>query len=391
MLTPQIPRVLKYLLLGLLASYFALLIIQIWNSEKLQWDFYMYYHSAKAYAQGVNPYDTEALSQIAQLPPGLNFVYPPITLPIMRVFLALDYRSASHLFLLMKCILALGLLFLWTRVFLKEQFDPLFALFCLIGFNGALCIDLISGNISLVEQFLIWSGFYFFLRRKLFLFCGLILLAALFKVTPLFFLVLLWFAEGRKKYAYFASSLLLYSIIMIATYLTAPDLFMGFLHNSTSISEKRMHNPSTFSLINEFTGLLGGIVKMSLPGPAAIIASIVAGTAVLLLSLWERYSADKRDIFAIFLTCVVYALILPRFKEYSYVLLLLPAYFIILRIGKANAFGPLFVFFILSSIRSVNLPFIDPVFKIFWEHYPAILVFVTWGLYLYHIRWQLKQ
>ena len=93
---------------------------------------------------------------------------------------------------------------------------------------------------------------------------------------------------------------------------------------------------------------------------------------------------ENSRMLEVFLVCLVYALIHPRFKDYAYILLIVPAYFIIMnnRYTKTNPF----VFFLAILVYP---PFIVPgteiVFMFFWKYYPLVVAYVIWGMYLHEI------
>ena len=47
------------------------------DDSKLQWDFQTYYYASVAHDAGLNPYDTNNLSQLAHKTILLDYVYPP--------------------------------------------------------------------------------------------------------------------------------------------------------------------------------------------------------------------------------------------------------------------------------------------------------------------------
>jgi hypothetical protein len=387
-------KVLKRLVVGLLFLYCISLIVYISNhSDQLQWDFEVYYYAAKAYAAGLNPYDVKTVSEVAQTPRilhlNLKFVYLPVTLLFFRLFLLVDYNTAFHLFLVLKCILLIGLVYLWRKEFLKGEKDLLFYFFCLLAFNGAIYLDMRAGNISILEQFLIWVAFYFFLRRRVVLFCLFILVAAIFKVTPLLFLFLLWFSKERKKYIYAIGSFILFLAIQLMSYMTSPHLLVNFVHNACGLPDYGIKNPSTFTLVRHLLHLLSdktGIVmtpKIELAVFFAIIAVIIFVARRAYMALGSVRVKDKERI-VLFLACLVYALILPRFKDYSYILLIVPAYFILSRVNYLKVFPLLFIFTTLSS-RHIMLPGLGTIFGILWEYYPLIVAYCILTLYLYDI------
>ncbi|MBW2171701.1 MAG: hypothetical protein JRF69_06935 [Deltaproteobacteria bacterium] len=83
----------------------------------------------------------------------------------------------------------------------------------------------------------------------------------------------------------------------------------------------------------------------------------------------------------VFFACLTYALISPRFKDYSYILLILPTYYLFKRIGHKR-FYPyiliLFCFVIPGLTKEVNL------FSLI-GYYPLAMAYGVWTIYLYYI------
>jgi hypothetical protein len=84
----------------------------------------------------------------------------------------------------------------------------------------------------------------------------------------------------------------------------------------------------------------------------------------------------------VFLSCAAYALLMPRFKDYSYVLLLVPAYFALKK--TVGGLGRVFFFalMILSVPEYVNLPGLKEVFEQLWRFMPLWAAAAVWVLYL---------
>ena len=77
----------------LIFLYFVGIVINLSvHMKKYQWDFYACYQSTKAYEQGINPYDTNAVSAMAK-EPILAYVYPPIILFFFQVFTKSSFLS----------------------------------------------------------------------------------------------------------------------------------------------------------------------------------------------------------------------------------------------------------------------------------------------------------
>ena len=85
----------------------------------------------------------------------------------------------------------------------------------------------------------------------------------------------------------------------------------------------------------------------------------------------------------IMMACLTYALVMPRFKTYSFILLLPPAYYLLRRSTRLPAYGFLLAVLLLTvhPPLPVALPF-RPVLSHFWLYYPLVLAFLLWGLML---------
>ena len=142
-----------------------------------------------------------------------------------------EYKTAFHIFLIAKSILLVGLIYFWKREFLKQDGGILFYVFCLLAFNSTVFLDMIAGNINLVQQALLWLGFSFYIKGRYKLFCLFTLIAASFKMTPIFFLILMLLPEDKNKYKYFFGAGALFLSYLLIQYLIVPDLFTGFIKN----------------------------------------------------------------------------------------------------------------------------------------------------------------
>lgn len=372
-----------------LLAYFLTLVLHISaNIDSYQWDFRTHRQAGKIFSSGANPYDADILFPRART--RFLYTYPPATLFFYRLFSLTDYPTAFHVFLFIKCALLIGLVVFWKREFLKKDGDSLFFLFCLLAFNSAVFLDLIAGNINLVEQVLLWLAFSFYVRRRLKRFCAFVLAAAAFKMTPAFFLILLLLGDERGKYKYFLAACGIFLAYLAVQYIIVPDLFTGFIKNAlTVVGESGGVVPSTYKFISD---LVQGIAKISattVPAavPALITAALAAVTLYLTYRAWRQLKtrpAPEREMLTVFLICLVYALIHPRFKDYMYLLLLVPAYYLIKNIRFTRAAPFLFILFVLSGQRLL-LPVASSVMALVWDYYPLMVAYCAWGLYLHEI------
>lgn len=370
--------------------YFAYCIFHlIAFREKYHWDFQMQYHSARLMAEGKNPYDPEVTRKEIGTP--LWYAYPPLTLRFYRLFNLFNYDTACLVFFLIKIAITIFLLFFWSKYFLGERLEPDFLFFCILAFNAALYLDLRSGNINILEQGLLWLGFYFFLKNRLYPFCAFLLLASAFKLTPLFFLILLLTTNSRKKYWLFLSSVGTFLIYMLLQYLLWPDLFLAFLGAARgTLMEKRIIAPTTIGFILDAFDQLAKrqAIVINIEWQIALFVGIIALVLILSYKAYKKlikYNLEDTKKIILFGLCLVYALVNLRMKDYSYVLLLVPSYFILKTEGQARAYPFLYILSILTAAKNATLPGTGPMFLLIWEYYPLLLAYLIWVLYLREI------
>ncbi len=373
-----------------------------------QWDCGIQYASAQAFVNGQNPYDRhEGVSW--------EYVYTPESL-LRFAPMALFYQAAACAGkLYLKLGLLLALVVLWRRKFLAEEGDGWFYVFCLLAFNSTIYLDVRASNVSIEEQFLVWVGFYFFLRRNYTAFSGFIIAASLFKGLPALFLLVLWFADFETKgisdaderrfpqikektprssafirvlssmqARYFFGSLAALAAIHGVSFLLAPEFFLTFLSNA--LGHTGYASSSNFYFVKATFATLQTATGLAVPDAAQstvywVLAAGIAGAAVWGIAAARRF--DDSPKWRLFILCAAYALIIPNFGDYSYVVVIVPAFFILKR-TRLTAFLPLLI--LLSLSQSNRLPF--PTYLIYvWDHFPALAAYAVMGLYGYEVVW----
>ncbi|UCD77550.1 MAG: DUF2029 domain-containing protein [Desulfobacterales bacterium] len=383
------------LLTGLLLLYFISLLFHISaNFEQYQWDFRTHRQAGEIFISGGDPYDADTLFSEART--YLLYTYPPVTLLFYGLFALTEYKTAFHLFLFFKFILLLALVYFWQREFLHRKTDVMFYVFCLLAFNSAVYRDIIAGNINLVEQVMLWLAFFFYLRHRLLLFCVFILIAASFKMLPAFFLVMLLISGNEKKYRYFFGSCVSFLAYLLIQYIVVPDMFTEFVINASQVVRERGEvAPSTYSFIRDVFRLLAGNFGLNAPKSIQVFAVVIAAAAVIFFSgkafvRLRSVEPEAKEKIALFLVCLVYGLIHPRFKDYAYMLLLVPTYHIIVNARHAKAMPFILILCLITSPEFV-LPGTVSFFQVFWKFYPLMVAYSIWGVYLYEIFAMAKQ
>lgn len=374
---------------GLVIIYFVYCVYFLYtNRFKHQWDFQMQYSAAHIFSEGKNPYDAETMKAYAGN--TLWYAYPPATLLFYRLFTFMPYDTAYGVYLLLKAAAIVGLVWLWQRKFIGAGFNGWFYLLCMLAFNGAIFLDMRSGNINMFEELMLWLGFYFFLEGRLIMFCLFILLAGSFKMTPAVFLVLLLFTGNKKKLVYLAGSCVVFACYLLIQFAISPDFFSRFVAGATNtLTERGVIAPSTLSMTADLLDLSGKSVGINVPPLICYIIDFIVAATVLFLSVRAyfvlvRQKAEDRDKIVIFTACLVYAIIHPRMKDYAYVLLIAPSFYIICRAGFSKMFPFLLALSILSTVH-ITLPGLVNIYAITWAYWPLLIAYLMWGLSIFEI------
>jgi hypothetical protein len=382
-------KLLSGILTGLLLLYFISLLLHISaNFGQYQWDFRTHRQAGEIFISGGDPYDADIL--FSQSRTYLLYTYPPASLIVYGLFALTEYKTAFHLFLFVKVILLLALVYFWQREFLNRKMDALFYLFCLLAFNSAVYRDIIAGNINLVEQVMLWLAFFFYLKHRLMPFCVFILVAASFKMLPAFFLMMLLISDNKKKYRYFFGSCLAFLAYLLIQYIVVPDMFTEFVRNASQVVRERGEvTPSTYTFIRDVSRILAGNFGLNVPNFIQLFAAFISAAAVIFVSgkafvRLRSFEPEAREKIALFLVCLVYGLIHPRFKDYAYMLLVVPAYYIIVNARYAKAMPFILILCVITSPEFV-LPGTVSLFQVFWKFYPLMIAYCIWGIYMYEI------
>lgn len=360
--------------------------------HEVQWDFRIYYHAAKAHLAGRDPYDAGTVAHFARRRVLGGYAYPPATLVFFKPFTLVGYDLARQLFFGLKTLLVIGLVVLWRTRFSDARAALVLYLACLFAFNNTIYLDLRAGNISLVEQALLWPAFYCFTRQKLVPFCVLVLLASAFKQVPILFLGLLLVEPDRKRVALLFASLAAYAAYALVSRAAEPELFLAFLENAAKTNtESKILNPSSFAFSNDLVGLLfgggGEPVNPALgKGLYASIVLVVLGLTGWAMRRLRRVEAPQRYTLYVFLACFAYALCVPRFKDYSFVLLVAPAAHIVYTYASQVSARPLVLVLLCLPLINIPMPGLQSLALIVPDYYPLLVAALLWVLYLCYAR-----
>jgi hypothetical protein len=342
-----------------------------------QWDFDAYYSALKVWNAGGNPWE---MSEVVKAAQGAvhHFIYPHHTFAFFHLFAFEDICRAKNAYLEARLACVAALMLLWTYGFVRAGARGWFLAFAALGYNAAICRDLVVGNVSLFEQVLIWFGLFSLLRGWLGPFCLLIILASQFKVLPVCLLALVLVTGGRKKWAYLLGSMAACGLIAAGVYLSNPWAARTFAHLAWLVGTMEPGgtiHPCSLALFREAadallrsSDILGGIQ----PRQAAGAAYVVFGLAVLGAYVWAvRRGMEVGK--ALFVGVLTYVLLAPRMKDYSYIIALVPTFELIReQMSKPGSIKWL----VAGAVVLLAMPGLE----LLWQYRPLMLAGWAWAV-----------
>ena len=327
----------RWLRRGLLAlpvaALAALDIITIWFLwTKWQFlDFRSYYRAAGFLNDHSSPY-----TRLVHVPP---FVYTPLSLMFLKCFTVYLEFHAHRQWLLVKCLAGILLVITLHRHFRIRLGLSDWLLIC-GGFTFTVMQDLIHGNVSLIEQLLLWAGFAAMLHRRYVLFGLCLVAAAQFKLTIIMLLPCVFLIDGdrderRRQWMALTAGLGMFAGGLAANFLIWPRWPQEVRANLAAIDYDGATSDPAFRafVVDAVHGVSRGA---SWGMPAATVLYVLLAGGILAGSGWALWTRHRREgkldtLLGVMFACVVYALILPRLKSYSYILVIPPAMFLLSR------------------------------------------------------------
>ncbi|MHC5065346.1 MAG: glycosyltransferase family 87 protein [Planctomycetota bacterium] len=369
---------------AILLLLFSYLGREVWlQSGETLWDFQTYYAAAQAHQEGLNPYDLGLLSEVFGREIKHPYTYPPATLYCFRPFLWMGFETACLVFVGLK-VLAFGfLLVIWGRLLAKPGLGLALLVLLPLAYSGAALVDLRAGNISVFEQVLVWLGFASLMRGRLMPFVACILLVASFKLLPIAFLVfLLGQDRGRQSGAIARTAMLV--VIALALHLIFSGGYLETYAAAIGLRDERGSiNPSSFAFWGSVLHFLAGDEFASASSWLRwllYLLGVVLVTALTWRKIARRLQGDPLTAFILF--SLGYALVMPRFKDYSYLLLVPAAALLVTSRASILRASLLVLVFCLPThdlhwVRSEGL-------RGFLSYFP---LYCAAGLWFYYLTW----
>ncbi len=373
-------------------GYVALLLLYLLASPRhFQHDFFIQYDAAMAYSKGMDPYTLQDLAQFTNHPRDVPFTYPPITLYFYKLFIPLSHVPAYYVWLTIKLAALAGLIFIWNKYVLPLRDDPLTILYFILAFNGALFVDMWTGNLTILEQLAFWLGFVYLLRGRVWPFCVLIILASQVKLTPVCMLGLLLVIEARPKWLAFFAGLAGFFAVFATNFLIFGAYAKRFyLSASLNLMEHGINSPSTLAV---YYDVLAVLRRKGIQPPVGTAEMMFAVTAIAVVATalwtWSQYhkgasASDPR--LPAFLICLVYILVMPRFKNYMFIYALMPALYALRSSGRKFLAPVLAVLIVLPNANSY-VPIVGIAADFFNDYLPLLCAYLIFARFVVEMAW----
>lgn len=290
---------------------------------KTQHDFRTYYYATIAYYQGMDPYELKSLRDVSDINQiKLPFTYPPHCFTIFKPITLLNYIPAYYVFLAIKLMAIIALIFIWTRIVPTDR-RGWWVLYVtiILGYRSAIYRDLNAGNISIFEQLIVWTGVLFLIRDKTLIGGISIALSSIFKLITIALLPLIIVVRQTWHsvcLTFFLAAISLCTYILL--YSANPQMWIKFIDIIKALGGRGNTCPSSWALLHD----IAAVTFISNTSVYLIYGLLCF--VVLTLLTWSfivrRTSKDKYPL--LYLTIIAYVILAPRMKDYSLIIALLP-------------------------------------------------------------------
>jgi len=320
-------------LLAASVAVLALAVAFLVDTVKTQWDLKIYMECSRTLASGADPYKTQPVFN------GDHFqcLYPPVIMDLYRPFnfFAREFGQGAgeRYWAVLKFLSMALMLWLWRARILRPGNDLRRLLFAAIAYGSPFWSDFRAGNAGSFEHLILWAALAAFIAERDYLFAALIAAAAQPKILPAAFLPLV-LAKRRPNWGAFVFGGVLGLGLFGLNELIHPGLLKEFFLQLRDPSqpwhyERGPNNCAFVGLVQhaletawrDREGAMAWAMRVNAVWSAAIAA--VTAWALRRVSRADGTETEKRRA-AMMLYAVAYALVAPRLKDYSFLLLIPP-------------------------------------------------------------------
>lgn len=314
------------LLLALCAGFFM-------RTKRLQWDLKVYLLCSRTLASGGDPYASmPVLDDVSY-----QCLYPPLATDLYRPFAAASdawgHETGERLWAALKVLSLFLMLWVWRRWVLRPGPDLPRVLFAAVAYGTPFWSDFRSGNASSFEHLVLWGGLAAFVAGKDFLFASLIAVAAQPKLLPVAFLPLL-LVHAKPRWRVFLGGCVLALALFALNEAVHPGLLKGFFRQLADPSqpwryERGPNNCSVVGFLQHVLETAWGDRRLAASWAMRLdvlwAAAVVSLTGLSLRRILKDGGGEedkRRRVMMLFIAA--YALVVPRLKDYSFLLLIPP-------------------------------------------------------------------
>jgi hypothetical protein len=363
--------------------------------DYFQWDFDVYYHAARGFLTGQNFYDLATLRALmaanhsAPAIQNLSFVYPPIAVVWFLPFAALGLAAAQLAYLAGKAVAVVAFVVVGRRLLADRWLRAAFPLMTALMLDGALWRDLRAGNVAVFEATWLLLAFAALRDARPARFGAALAAATSCKGTLAPLLAVPAFASGGRAFARALAGFAWLPLASLAFALLFPAVSRHYAEVSGGLlvplllADRGRLNSSAFQFFAELSRLFFGE-----PRPALIAAPIALWSVYVAVTTWRvlRRRALSPPMSAA-LAVLAYVLLMPRMKDYTYLMAIVPCLWAIERstLGRRARLA-LLVYamlpydLILGLIPAVPSPFVPSFVRLPFDFSPLAVCAVCWVL-----------
>jgi len=201
-------------------------------------------------------------------------------------------------------------------------------------------------------------------------------------------LAVLVIVPDRRRYHYLAYGALAFGAIFVVTYAVSPQETVRFFQSISSLDERGHVNPASLALVRDASALVNTVwgPRVTPAGQtwlyALLAATILVPTLIVVRRVANTEAVNRLEV-SVYLVLLAYALVLPRFKNYSYMLLIVPTYYIATRSTRLRQAIPLLLIACLPIYSWITR---DDNITLLANYSQWLIALGAWALYLYEIR-----
>ncbi|MBI3534557.1 MAG: DUF2029 domain-containing protein [Deltaproteobacteria bacterium] len=344
-----------------------------------QWDYYNMHESVKAFNLGLDPYQHKNLQMITERPTysGVGYSYPPLIIICFEWLSLLSAKAGYFIWLVLKLLTYIILFMIWSRYFLPLKNNFLTIFYFIFAFNSTLYIDLATGNVSAFEQLVIWSSFIFLLNARIWPYCICIAIISQIKLIPIVFLLLPLVIHKKPYWLPVIGSAGIFSLIFSVNYFIWPEYFVSFANIVQNLHQYPLAKAhGLLELFGELFGELSGIPKLLYLLLFVIIVPLSYSAIKNFQHRNKTYDIKKVILFF----CATYVVAIPRMKDYSYVIILLPALYALMELPQKYLVSVILIPILAPNAINSILPGRN-FFLIVYNYMPFLCSCAIWYLF----------